>query len=168
MSNKSKKENKESEEKRLRYIVNLEKHCERAQDHKKYSTDRFDILVISISTTALIFSIGFVKDFVKGINNVNYFTLKLSWLLFVMTIFFNLISQVSSYYANNYDYLVTKLILKEKRNRKELTCDEQYKQKKYDKRCRRCSKLTDVLNLVCLLFLTIGLVVLIFFFSMNI
>lgn len=171
MSGKSKKRKEgevENEEKRLRHIANLEKHIERVQEDKKYSVDRFDILVISISTTALIFSIGFVKDFVKGVNDVNYVTLKLSWLLFVLTIFFNLISQVSSYYAHNYDYLVTRLILKEKRNKKELTCEEQVRQSRYDNRCRRCSKLTDVLNFICLVFLSTALIILIIFFSNNI
>ena len=145
-----------------RFITNLEKHIEKASEHKKYSVDRFDILVISISTTSLVFSIGFVKDFVKDNVDINYGLLKIAWLFFTLTIIINLISQINGYYANDYDISVTKNILKEKRGFKMVG-----KQKKLMSMCNFFNGTTQILNFVSLICILTGIITLIIFFSNN-
>ena len=149
-------------EKAARYISSLDRHIEKATEHKKYSVDRFDILVISISTTSLVFSIGFVKDFVKENTHIEYGLLKTAWLFFTATIIVNLISQITGYYANDYDISVTKNILKEKRGFKMIG-----NQKKLIERCDFFSTSTQILNLISLMCILTGIITLIIFFSNN-
>jgi len=145
-----------------RYISQLERHIEKAEDHKKYSSDRFDILCISISTTALIFSIGFVKDIIKDFEHINVSVLKTAWLLLSLTIMFNFISQFVSFYANDYEIQISKSLLKKKRGSVDKTDVE-----KLEKRCRNLSVLTIGLNWASLVTIIIGIAMLVFFFSNN-
>src|SRR5690606_19632229 len=100
-----------------RYLGNLEKHIERAQEAEKYSADRFDILLISLSSTALALSIGFVNNVVPDLKATDTSLLKTSWLLFVLTLISNLTSQVSGYYAHVYDIKTTRNIIREERGK---------------------------------------------------
>jgi hypothetical protein len=153
----------ESEEDRAkRFIDKLEKHIEKASEHKKYSVDRFDILLITISTTALVFSIGFVKDFVKSNTNVDYRLLKTSWLFFTLTIIINLLSQVTGYYANDTDISVTRNIIQHKRGK-----DLAQNQPKLLKYCNILNITTQILNGLSLLFLLVAIITQISFFSKN-
>ncbi len=68
-----------------RYLGNLERHVSIAKESSKYSSDRFDILLISLSTSALILSIGFVDKVKPNLKCIDTSLLKLSWLLFVIT-----------------------------------------------------------------------------------
>tara|TARA_R110000850_G_scaffold50499_5_gene123855 strand:+ start:3931 stop:4308 length:378 start_codon:yes stop_codon:yes gene_type:complete len=87
-------------EKHERYLDKLERHISFANDSTKYSSDRFDILLISLSTSALILSIGFVDKVIPNLYCVNTSLLKTLWLLFVITLVSNLASQVTGYYSD--------------------------------------------------------------------
>jgi hypothetical protein len=145
-----------------RYINQLERHIEKAEDHKKYSSDRFDILSISISTTALIFSIGFVKDIVKNYGEIDKSDLKIAWLLLSITICLNFISQLVSYYAHDIDIRISENIIRRKRGYK-----VQGNQNKYEKICNFLSILTEILNWSGLLGIILGISKLVVFFSNN-
>ena len=146
-------------EDKTRYINKLEKHIEQAKDSAKYSLDRFDILIISLSTCSLIFSIGFVKDIIPNLNDINTTLLKLAWLFFLISLIANLISQVSGYYANKYDIKITQNIIREKRNKKMKGNQNLYKQI-----CKYLNYATIWLNGLSLILLISGLIALIVFF----
>ena len=91
-----------------RFISNLEAHKEKTVANLKYSIDRFDILIISISSGGLVFSMGFIKDIISKMPPVDFLLLKISWILFGLAIVLNLLSQVTSYYANTFELKITK------------------------------------------------------------
>jgi hypothetical protein len=79
-----------------RYITKLEKHLENSVSSAKYSSDRFDVLIVTTSTSSLIVTIGFVKNIIGESENLDTTLLKVSWLLLVITIIANLSSQLSA------------------------------------------------------------------------
>jgi|GEM_PF-1251409 len=125
------KENTEDEEKKSlneKYINKLENYTEKIQKAIDYSVERFDILIISLSTSGLILSIGFVKDIFKDFEKIDTQLLKFSWLLFTFALIMNLISQVTGYYANKFDLAITNDIIRTQKgkeskiNKKRLGC----------------------------------------------
>jgi len=146
-----------------RYLSKLEKHVEFAKGSSKYSSDRFDILIISLATSLLILSIGFVKDVIPNFSNINTVILKISWLLFLIALVSNLISQVTGYYANKYDIKVTTNLIREERG-KLMKGD----QKILESACSCLNRTTLILNGLSLLCLISGIVTLVIFFSNNI
>ncbi len=111
-----------------RYIANLEKHIEAQRDSVRYSVDRFDILIDSLSTGCLIFSMGFADNIVQDIDTADTSNLKTSWLLFAICLIANLISQVTGYYANKLEIRISKNLIRIERgkdvvgNQKRLEC----------------------------------------------
>jgi hypothetical protein len=101
-----------------KYIEQLEAYVISIQKAIDYSVERFDILIISLSTSGLILSIGFVKDIIKDFEKVDPCLLKTTWLLFALALIMNLLSQVTGYYANQYDLKVTKDIIRTKKKKK--------------------------------------------------
>jgi len=150
-------------DKHERYLEKLEKHISLAKESSIYSSDRFDILLISLSTSALVLSIGFVDKVIPNLGCIDTSLLKFSWLLFVITLISNLISQVSGFYANQYDIKVTRNLIRGKRGSK-LKGD----QKKLEKSCKNLNRLTLNLNGASLLSLITGIIILVLFFSNNI
>lgn len=146
-----------------RYIGKLEKHIELTKENTRYSSDRFDILIISLSTSALVFSIGFIKDIVIDFSSLDTSCLKTSWLLFVIALISNLISQVSGYFSNFYDIKVTASMIREERGNPkdddEVRNDQMHKCFNY---------ITHFLNLASLMNFIIGVIILISFISNNI
>jgi hypothetical protein len=90
-----------------KYIEKLEKYSESTKRAMDYSVERFDILIISLSTSGLILSIGFVKNIIKDFDKIDPWLLKTTWLLFACSLIMNLFSQVTGYYANMLDMKVT-------------------------------------------------------------
>lgn len=95
-----------------KYIEQLQDYVETTQKAIDYSIERFDILIISLSTSGLILSIGFVKDIILDFSKVNPILLKITWLLFAAALIMNLVSQVTGYYANKFDLKVTKDLIR--------------------------------------------------------
>jgi len=146
-----------------RYIGKLEQHLDSTKENTRYSSDRFDILIISLSTSALVFSIGFIKDIVKDFSSLDTSFLKTSWLLFVIALISNLISQVSGYFSSYYDIRVTTSLIREERgNPKDEDLDEN------EKRCKTFNYITHILNLISLSSFIIGVIILVNFISNNI
>jgi ATP/ADP translocase len=145
------------------YIERLEKHIENAQSSTKYSSDRFDILIVTISTTALIVTIGSVKNFIGEDETINLGLLKASWLLFVITIIANLLSQLTSYYAHKYDIKVTRNIIRKEKG-KPLKGNQNWN----FKICAYLSNSTQILNLISIATLIAAIITIVKFYSKNI
>lgn len=150
-------------EKNERYMNSLERHISLTKESVRYSSDRFDILLISLSTSALVLSIGFIEKIIPNLLAINTSLLKTSWLFFVIALISNLISQVSGYYANLYDIKVTKNMLRIERGNK-----TQGNQDSLEKKCKILNRLTLSLNGSSLLFIVFGIITLILFISNNI
>ncbi len=146
-----------------RYIEKLEKHIEKSEEASKYSIERFDLLLISLSTTALVLSIGFVKDLIPNFKELDTSCLKFSWLLLTSSLILNLISQVSGYFANEKSIKVARNSIRLERGKV-----AQGNQKSIKRQERILSKTTMILNAICLLSLIIGTIILIIFISSNI
>jgi len=101
-----------------KYVEQLQNYVETIQKSIDYSVERFDILIISLSTSGLILSIGFVKNIIRDFSDVNPILLKITWLLFACSLIMNLISQVTGYYANKYDLKVTRDIIRTEKGKK--------------------------------------------------
>ncbi|NCA84412.1 MAG: hypothetical protein EOM83_02435 [Clostridia bacterium] len=145
-----------------RYIKNLEYHIEGTKANIKYSLDRFDILIISLSSGGLIFSMGFIKDILPKDIEINFLLLKISWILFGASIMINLLSQVTGYYANKMEIKISKNIIRqEKKN--EMIGNQQH----FESMKKIFNSLTNVFNGLCLFFLIGGVVFLIIFVSAN-
>lgn len=150
-------------DKHERYLDKLEKHISLAKESSKYSSDRFDILLISLSTSALILSIGFVDKVIPNLQCISTFLLKSAWLLFVVALVSNLTSQVTGYYSNHFDIRVTKNLIRDERG-KQLKGN----QKKLEAFCNILNSLTLIFNAVSLFSLVTGIIILVLFFSNNI
>lgn len=144
------------------YIQQLKDHIKCCEDAMKYSMDRFDILIITLSSGALGFSMSFIKDIAKS-NNYNYLILlKFSWLLFGSSLILNLISQVTSYFAHKYEMRISKSLIKKERGKAGIPNERGLeKTKKFFDSC------TNYLNFISLLSLILGIVVLIIFTYSN-
>ena len=99
-----------------RYLEKLEKHKEDSRSASRYSSDRFDILIISLSTTSLILSVGFIDKITNHIG-IDLLFLKLSWIAFACSIISNLLSQVTGYMTNKYEIKVTTNLIREERGK---------------------------------------------------
>lgn len=93
------------------YIERLQTYAETTKKTIDYSLERFDILIITLSSSGLLLSIGFVKDIIKDFSKVNPILLKTTWLLFALALIMNLVSQVTGYYANKIDLRITEDII---------------------------------------------------------
>ena len=145
------------------YIEKLEKHISEAKLSSKYSTDRFDILIITLSSSSIILSINFLDSVVINEELQCLCLLIISWCLFGSTIIFNLFSQLTAYNAHKWDIETTKTIIKIEKG-KEL-CEIQEKQQK---KCDRWNSGTLTLNWFSVTSFVIGLILLIIFLSINI
>ena len=143
-----------------KYIEQLQTYVETTQKAVDYSVERFDILIISLSTSGLILSIGFVKDIIKDFSKVDPILLKITWLLFASSLIMNLLSQVTGYYANKMDLKVTKDLIR----------TEKGEESKINVNRTECfhkifNSFTIVLNAGSLIGLITGIITLIIFIS---
>ncbi|MBY8962717.1 hypothetical protein KJK34_08140 [Flavobacterium sp. D11R37] len=145
------------DDKTLKLIERYQKHIDETNKIAEYAVNRFDILVISLSTAALGFSISFKKDF-DGVDACDL-TLKFAWLFLILCIISNLLSQVSSYYSCKYEVLFHKNKIRLKEN-KEANGD----QKKIDLLCSFCNSATNLLNGISLFSIIVGKILLLIFF----
>lgn len=141
-------------------IERLEKHVEKADKASEYSIVRFDLLVISLSTGALLLSINYTRG-ITDHSHIGY--LKFSWLVFVVCIVSNLLSQVTGYFANTRDISATRNIIREKKN-KPLKGNQEL----LEVWCKRFKMTTLWLNLLSLITFICGIISLIVYFSNNI
>jgi hypothetical protein len=145
-----------------RFIKKLEIHIENTRSNLKYSLDRFDILIIALSSGGLVFSMGFIKDIISPEVETNFLLLKIAWILFGSSIISNLLSQVTGYFANKLEIRITKNIIRQERE----------KPIKGNKEKDECNKkivnyLTYFLNGTSLVLLIGAVILLIIFLSTN-
>jgi len=153
---------KENKKKKKRFIRNLEKHIENTNLNLKYSLDRFDILIISLSSGGLIFSIGFVKDILSPEDNINYVLLKISWIFFGSSIISNLLSQVTAYFANKWEIKISKNLIRKEKGKSLIG-----NQFRFEENHKLYNSLTKILNGASLILLIGAVVLLIVFVSIN-
>lgn len=145
-----------------RYLEKLENYVVACKESQRYSSDRFDILIISLSTTALILSAGFTKNLFPDLANLSTSNLKISWLLYVLSICSNLISQITSYYGVKYDVRCVKSEIEF-----ELGNGHHSEYLKFERFCKRFGVSTEVLNFSSLLLLILATGFLMNFLSTN-
>lgn len=141
-------------------VRSLQKYTETTQKNMQYALERFDVLIISLSSSGMVLSIGFVKDIIPEFSQVNPILLKITWLLFALSLIMNLFSQVSGYYANRIDLRVTNDIIRTKQGK-----ESRLNQQQMDKRMKILNSVTILLNTGSLLCLIMGIVTLIVFIS---
>lgn len=141
-----------------RYIGKLDKHIEDTRSSSNYAIERFDILIISISTAALGFSLAFLKDIVKHGALVNKQLLLTIWILFGIAIVINLLSQKTSFYSCEYAIKIS-----ENKSRRARGKDEKWDEKKIKYWNLILNRTTIVFNFISLGTLIGGLVCVIIF-----
>lgn len=155
--------NGDKEEINHRYINNLEVHRENSLKSMRYSSDRFDILVVSISTTALAVTIGSIRNFIGDSVNVDTCLLKLSWLFFVLTIIFNLGSQITAYYSHKNEAKIAKNLIRQERKK-----DSKGDQNDLERKHKRWNCGTQWLNILSFITLCTGIIIIVIFYSKNV
>jgi hypothetical protein len=146
-----------------RYIEKLEGHIEATDKIVKYSLERFDILIISLSGGGLVLSISLVKDVIKNFDKIDHALLKDTWVLFGMSLVLNLFSQITAYYANKEEIKISKNLIRKSRgktlknNIENLECSK-----------RVLNFFTIALNSACVLSFVIAIILLIIFMNNNI
>jgi len=111
--------------------------------YRDYSIKQFDKLIIFLSSGAIVISIGFINNVVNLKTEISKSLLIWSWTSFALSLISILISQKTSLITMN------KELLEEKK------CSNFY------------DKITDCLNWVALISLSIGIILLIIFISTN-
>ena len=146
-----------------KYIQKLKEHIKCCEDAMKYSLDRFDILIITLSSGALGFSMSFIKDVAKN-NNYHHLTLlKFSWLLFGISLIANLLSQVTSFFAHQYELKISKNLIRKEKGKNSILNNET----KIELTKKIFDYSTYILNAVSLLALIGGVIILIIFTYNN-
>jgi len=142
------------------YIKRLQDHILLSQKTMSYSVERFDVLIISLATSGLLISIGFVKDVITDFRLVDPVLLKLSWLLFAGALIMNLISQVTGYFANDSALDISKDLLRVEQGKKSLINEnkKEFQQKLFD----WCTWTLNGGSLLCLI---TGIITLVIFIS---
>ena len=151
------------EDKNESYIKNLSDHRENALESARYSSDRFDILIVSISTTGLIVTIGSIKSFLEDGCIFDIYLLKGGWIFFVVAMLCNLTSQLTAYHSHKTDAKVTKNLIRGERG-KEMNGN----QEKLEKKCKILNGCTQVLNIASFIGLIIGIIMTVRFYVLNI
>lgn len=85
--------------KNKKYIASLNEYIKAAEIRAKYSIERYDILVISLSSGGIALAVGFFDKF----ETIDKSSVYYGCLFFSIAIIINLFSQVTGYFANRYD-----------------------------------------------------------------
>jgi hypothetical protein len=150
-------------EKSDRYLANLEKHVEATKEAVRYSSDRFDVLLVTLSTGSLMFSMGFAENIVQDLAKADTSSLKTAWLLFAGSLISNLISQVSGYYANKSEIRVSKNLIRVERGK-----EAKGNQDRIKWWCQTLDYSTITLNALSLIAFICGIVALVRFSDTNV
>lgn len=154
----------EEEIKDQKYIEELKEYVVSAESRIKYSLERFDILIISLSSGGLVLVMNLYTNFPCS----NKASINIAWFFFSIALMINLLSQITGYLANKYDLKFTKNEIKIMENKKFKYKKEQIekieiKQEKIDLIHQRYNKATKWLNIFSFSSLTIGIIMLIIF-----
>lgn len=112
-----------------------------------YAVEKFDTLIVSLSSGGLVFSVAFVKDVIKDFKHTDLFWLKICWICFALALIANISSQVSGYFSNRYEKRALKCQIKQLKGSEEI--DEWGAQKRianFQNKSDRFNLLTNRLN----------------------
>lgn len=127
-----------------------------------YSAQRIDLLIVTINGASLYTILEATKFFSENNEDVTCL-LKVAGTLFMLSIIVNLYSQVFGHKANEKDFLMQEVEIRD--------YDKLEKDKEsinyYDKSSSNYSKWTDAFNHISLALLTIGLFCLLYFFLVT-
>jgi len=143
------------------HLEDLKNYLLKAEERVKYSLERFDVLIISLSSGGLILALNLFKNFQSDCIDKNL--LSLSWLFFSVALIINLLSQVTGYFANKYDIKGTRneiYEIEKKTISGNSICIELY-QKVFN-------HLTKWLNVLSFLSLSTGIILLILFINLKV
>ena len=143
------------------HISDLKEYLTKAEERVKYSLERFDILIISLSSGGLILALNLFKNFQDP--RVDKSFIKVSWLFFSLALIINLSSQVTGYLANKYDIKGTKNDINKIEGKKNVE-----NQKLIDIYQNISDFLTKWFNIISFIALTIGIILLILFINFKI
>ena len=143
------------------HLTDLKDYLTKAEGRVKYALERFDILIISLSSGGLVLALNLFKNFQDKCINKDF--LKLSWLFFSLALIINLLSQVTGYLANKYDIKGTKNEIY-KIEKKEVKGN----QKLIDKYQYISDFLTKWFNILSFLTLSAGIVLLVLFINLKV
>lgn len=141
------------------YLENLKRYILKAEDRVKYSIERFDILIISLSSGGLLLGISLYSNFKSSDKNlINH-----AWMYFSISLILNLLSQVTGYLANKYDIKCTNNIIYE------IEGKEIIGKPKLLEIIHKCTNiLTNWLNIFSFLSLSVGIILLVIFVNYKI
>ena len=97
-----------------KHIEDLKEYIKSAESRANYSIERFDILIISLSSGGIALSVRFFDKF-ESIDKNNVFY---GCLFFAISLIINLLSQVTGYYANRNDIKYSNEEIRELDNKK--------------------------------------------------
>ena len=137
-----------------KYIIALKEYITTAESRVKYSLERFDILIISLSSGGLALSSSLYEHFTDG--NKNF--LNIAWIFFSSALIINLLSQITGYHANKLDIKCTNILIDEVKGKQ-----EEGAHKKLDCIKSICNFLTSMLNGLSFVCLTTAIVLVILF-----
>lgn len=144
-------------------------HLENTKERSNYSIRRMDLLTISISGGSIYIILETLKEIKTNqffnVDSYYYDQLIASGSFFLIAIIFNFFSQISGYSANDYEekYVQEELCRLEKKDNY-----NKENQKKWDKYSGLYDGVTDVLNTLSIITMSIGLIYLInFYFNLS-
>lgn len=140
----------------------LKEKQKRSWEGMFYSAQRIDLLIVSINGASLYTILEATKYFSEKDKEVNCL-LKVAGTLFVLSIIVNLYSQVFGHKANEKDFLMHEVEIRDYDNLEKDNASIDY----YDRSSSNYSKWTEAFNLISLVLLTIGLLCLLYFFLIT-
>ncbi len=146
-------------EKNEKYLSALKEYILKAENRVKYSIERFDILIITLSSGGLALGISLYSNFKEADKHL----VGLSWMFFSTALIINLISQISGYFANKLDIKCVNNIIDEIEER-EITGNKFLIERAH----KICNEGTDILNFLSFICLVIGIIQTIIFVYCNI
>lgn len=141
-----------------KYLKELKAYTIKAETREKYSIERFDILIISLSSGGIALCMSFFENF-KEIDKLHVYN---ACIYFAVALVINLISQLTGYYANKYDIKYIKEEIRELEKK-----DFKSNYKIYDCYQNIFDKLTKLFNMISLLCFIIGIIFLIIFINQK-
>lgn len=134
-----------------------------------YAVEKFDTLIVSLSSGGLVFSVGFVKDVIKDFHKVDLLWLKVCWIFFTLSLICSLISHVTGYHSNRYERRALKCKIKKHKGETvinnidilDVICN-------FENLSDRFNNLTLWLNGICIVALSIAISTLVYFIYSNV
>lgn len=142
------------DKKEKKYLNELKEYLISALARAKYSMERFDILIITLSSGGIALSMNFFENY-KTIDKTMVYN---GCVFFALALIINLVSQVTGYNANRYDI---KFVREEIRELEKKVYVVDYD--KYDSYKKLFNFLTKLFNIISLISFIIGIIFIVLF-----